>query len=99
MYIEDRKYSILALIFRTISLVSVVISLILFIFYNVRIVYRGVMLGICSIPLLSSILALIFEHISNVRKDIVYKIGLLIFDIIFMLFGLVSLFFLIIYII
>lgn len=96
MYVENRLYSVLALIFRTIGLIAVVTSLFLFIF-DIRIVYKSIVLGICSIPLFSSFLALIFEHLSEVKKDIVYKVGLLILDIILMLVGLVSLFLVIVY--
>ena len=96
MYVENRRYSVLALIFRTISLLTIITSLFLFIF-DIRIVNKGIVLGICSIPLFSSILALTFEHLSEVKKDIVYKVGLLILDIILMLVGLVSLFLAIVY--
>ena len=96
MYVENRRYSVLALIFRTIGLIAVVTSLFLFIF-DLRIVYKSIVLGICSIPLFSSILALIFENLSEVKKDIVYKVCLLILDIILMLVGLVSLFLAIVY--
>ena len=96
MYVENRRYSVLALIFRTIGLIAVVTSLFLFIF-DLRIVYKSIVLGICSIPLFSSILALIFENLSEVKKDIVYKVCLLILDIILMLVGLVSLFLTIVY--
>lgn len=93
---NDRKYSILSLIFRTLGLVAVVISLFLFI-YDIRIVYKGILLGICSIPLFSGILSLIFEHLSEVKIDKVYKIGLMIFDFVFIFFGIFSLFYSIIY--
>lgn len=96
MYVENRRYSVLALIFRIIGLIAIITSLFLLIF-DIRIVYKGIVLWICSIPLFSSILALIFEHISEVKKDIVYKVGLLILDIILMLVGLVSLFLAIVY--
>ena len=96
MYVENRRYSVLALIFRIIGLIAIITSLFLFIF-DIRIVYKGIVLWICSIPLFSSILALIFEHLSEVKKDIVYKVGLLILDIILMLIGLVSLFLAIVY--
>ncbi len=96
MYLENRRYSVLALIFRTIGLIAVVTSLLLFIF-DIRIVYKGIVLGIGSIPLFSSILALIFEHLSEEKKDIVYKVSLLILDIILILVGLVSLFLAIVY--
>lgn len=96
MYVENRRYSVLALIFRIIGLIAIITSLFLFIF-DIRIVYKGIVLWICSIPLFSSILALIFEHLSEVKKDIVYKVGLLILDIILMLAGLVSLFLAIVY--
>ena len=96
MYVENRRYSVLALIFRIIGLLAIITSLFLFIF-DIRIVYKGIVLWICSIPLFSSILALIFEHLSEVKKDIVYKVGLLILDIILMLVGLVSLFLAIVY--
>lgn len=96
MYVENRRYSVLALIFRIIGLIAIITSLFLFIF-DIRIVYKGIVLWICSIPLFSSILALIFEHLSEVKKDIVYKVGLLILDIILMLVGLVSLFLAIVY--
>ena len=96
MYVENRRYSVLALIFRIIGLIAIITNLFLFIF-DIRIVYKGIVLWICSIPLFSSILALIFEHLSEVKKDIVYKVGLLILDIILMLAGLVSLFLAIVY--
>ena len=96
MYVENRRYSVLALIFRIIGLIAIITSLFLFIF-DIRIVYKGIVLWICSIPLFSSVLALIFEHLSEVKKDIVYKVGLLILDIIIMLVGLVSLFLAIVY--
>ena len=96
MYVENRRYSVLALIFRIIGLIAIITSLFLFIF-DIRIVYKGIVLWICSIPLFSSVLALIFEHLSEVKKDIVYKVGLLILDIILMLVGLVSLFLAIVY--
>ena len=96
MYVENRRYSVLALIFRIIGLIAIITSLFLFIF-DIRIVYKGIVLWICSIPLFSSILALIFEHLSEVKKDIVYKVGLLILDIILMIVGLVSLFLAIVY--
>ncbi len=96
MYVENRRYSVLALIFRIIGLIAIITSLFLFIF-DIRIVYKGIVLWICSIPLFSSILALIFEHLIEVKKDIVYKVGLLILDIILMLVGLVSLFLAIVY--
>ncbi len=96
MYVENRRYSVLALIFRIIGLIAIITSLFLFIF-DIRIVYKGIVLWICFIPLFSSILALTFEHLSEVKKDIVYKVGLLILDIILMLVGLVSLFLAIVY--
>ena len=96
MYVENRRYSVLALIFRIIGLIAIITSLFLFIF-DIRIVYKGIVLWICSISLFSSVLALIFEHLSEVKKDIVYKVGLLILDIILMLVGLVSLFLAIVY--
>lgn len=96
MYVENRRYSVLALIFRIIGLIAIITSLFLFIF-DIRIVYKGIVLWICSIPLFSSVLALIFEHLSEVKKDIVYKVGLLILDIILMIVGLVSLFLAIVY--
>lgn len=96
MYVENRRYSVLALIFRIIGLIAIITSLFLFIF-DIRIVYKGIVLWICSIPLFSSILALIFEHLSEVKKDIVYKVGLLILDVILILVGLISLFLAIVY--
>ena len=96
MHVENRRYSVLALIFRIIGQIAIITSLFLFIF-DIRIVYKGIVLWICSIPLFSSILALIFEHLSEVKKDIVYKVGLLILDIILMIVGLVSLFLAIVY--
>lgn len=96
MYTFDYKYSILSLIFRTLSLIILIISLFLFLF-DIRIVYKGIILFICSIPLVFSILSLIFEHLSEVPKDKVYKIGLLIIDTFLMILGLISFMYALIY--
>lgn len=97
MYKKYSKKIIFSLIFKTLAIVSIIVTFLLLILNN-EFSYKGIILITGGIVLFCSLVDLILEWIKIDRENKRSRIGFLVFDIILLIIGLFSLIFSIIYI-
>ena len=97
MYKKYSKKIIFSLIFKTLAIVSIIVTFLLLILNN-EFSYKGIILITSGIVLFCSLVDLILEWIKIDRENKRSRIGFLVFDIILLIIGLFSLIFSIIYI-
>ena len=97
MYKKYSKKIIFSLIFKTLAIVSIIVTFLLLILNN-EFSYKGIILITSGIVLFSSLVDLILEWIRIDRENKRSRIGFLVFDIILLIISLFSLIFSIIYI-
>lgn len=97
MYKKYSKKIIFSLIFKTLAIVSIIVTFLLLILNN-EFFYKGIILITGGIVLFCSLVDLILEWIKIDRENKRSRIGFLVFDIILLIIGLFSLIFSIIYI-